>query len=83
MNAMTPIYWNGNLVGHVSNLSGEMFDRWGMWHPGTGEPTMNFINELNEDHQLTIELGAQREDVYYTIDIVPESQIEFKVRLRE
>jgi hypothetical protein len=74
-----PITWQGNVVGYISEVSGDMFDLFGAWTTGTGTATELFLERLRSGEQLWVEVGTGDSPTRGTVEEEPLSQINIRM----
>jgi hypothetical protein len=56
----TPVFWNGQLIGHIENIKGENFDLYGKWLPQNDSATKAFLDTLERQDEVLVEVGEKK-----------------------
>jgi hypothetical protein len=80
MTKREPVIWRGELVGHISDISGDMFDLYGTWTAGAGAATQSFVERLRAGEQLWVEVGTTEPITRGTVEEEPMEQINIRMR---
>ncbi|MEQ8677600.1 MAG: hypothetical protein RLP44_13615 [Aggregatilineales bacterium] len=69
MTEIAPIYWRGELVGHMSNILVDMFYWDGDWQPDENHDLADFLAELSKLKPLSRENWAYNQELLIWIGI--------------
>lgn len=76
------LYWNGNIVGVISNAKVDNFDFYGTWRP-TSDANLyrQFLEQVAEEGGARVDIGEVGSPLTGTVELEPDDQIEVKIRI--
>ena len=76
------VFWNGEVVGVVTEPKVDNFDYYGQWKPTEdGGLYEKFIEAIDEDGGAQIIIGDLESPLVGTVELEPDEEIEIKIRV--
>ncbi|MFM2421932.1 MAG: hypothetical protein RL291_462 [Pseudomonadota bacterium] len=79
------LFWNGKLVGVVSNPKVDMWDYYGSWQPTSDEALYRqFLEQVDQEGGARVEIGEVGSPLSATqaatVELEPDDEIQVKLR---
>ncbi len=79
------LFWNGKIVGVVSNPNVDMWDYYGSWQPTADEDLYRqFLEQVDQDGGARVEIGEvglpSSATLSATVELEPGDEIQVKIR---
>ena len=75
------IFWNGEVVGVVTDPKVDNFDYYGIWKPTEESDLYNrFVETVEKDGGASIVVGDLESRLVGTVELAPDHEIEIKIR---
>jgi hypothetical protein len=76
-----PVMWCQKCVGFILNLKCDNFDVYGKWQPNQNSAYKEFLELLETYGEAEVEVGNNEPKMRGTVEIVPDEEIDIKVRM--
>ena len=75
------IFWSGTLVGEIREAKFDNFDFYGLWNPKSAHPIYEeFLEAIDVEDGVWVAIGAPDSDLRGTVDLIPDEEINIKMR---
>jgi hypothetical protein len=75
------LYWQGRIVGVVSDPKVDHFDYYGSWQPTSDENLYRqFLEQVDAEGGARVEVGEIGSPLSGTVELEPSDEIEVKIR---
>jgi hypothetical protein len=79
-NEKLPVFCRDQLLGYVVNPKVDNFDLYGAWQPEAKGPMSDVLEELDRTGVVELNIGSSKPPMRGTLETVPDSEIEIKIR---
>ncbi len=75
------LFWNGKLIGAVSNPKVDMWDYYGSWQPTSdADLYRQFLEQVDKEGGARVDIGHVGSPSTGTVELEPGDEIEVKIR---
>lgn len=75
------LFWDGKLIGVVSNPKVDMWDYYGAWQPTSDEAIYRkFLEQVEQEGGARVEIGKVGSPSSGTVELEPDNEIQVKIR---